>query len=593
MNDQLIRSITKEIVDKAIPDEIDLWVKVQNQVIHLPRRLSRFSTKTRLWTSIGLAAFLFVVLYLSLTTSGRAIAQQIRGLFTRNVSTVIPLTTPEQQQLELLGTPVPEFHLPLVDTEINSQNSFNFSLPNCADVITYETYACKIQRAEREAGFEIKEFPYLPPGWSFNSVEAYPEDKWVTQQFSAQESLIYFDQGLGEFPVSYFKWESVPRDYIEEVAINDISGEYVHGWFFYQKGQDQAIWSSEGGPQRLAWEDGQRWYRITTWLQPENAGYLDREELIQLAAKLVDTLVLENEQLPERILSTELAELLAGFDLKVPSKLPLGVQFYYADVDTNTSTVTLVFGGDASLVLRESLAAIENSSNLKIVDETAKPIRVVDDFGYLISHPDEKLAPVKLGGSSAMFYLTWEYNNIIFEMIYYKYDLFGGIIGEKDMIEIAESMRDGYMVHGVTLETPYSWLSEFEKLLEMDIRELSSDQDDIQFVGVEGFPNEKYVVSVYKDVISGGKLFLYQGIGQSIHAAEWERVPDNFRTEVFVGVPADMAWGNLVGDRWVETAPYLRIRWTDGNQWFELIAAQVPNDELERQRLIHQVQFAR
>lgn len=591
MDDHMVHNIVQEIVEKEIPAETDIWAKIQNKIAPIPLRSRRYFVRAKAWVPVGLVVILALISFFLFTTPGRVFAAQILGLFTRTSGDTFSLSEPEIQRLNALSTPVSEFLLPLVDVYAAPQTGLDLSIPGCQDVLTYESYSCQVRRAEKKVGFDIKEFPYLPNGWAFASVIPIPESQQVTLIFNSGSGYMVFEQGIGEFPVNYFPWENVPEAYVEQVEIGNLQGEYVEGWFVVNIDQKQAVWDPSGFPLRLAWRDGQRWYEITEWVGPEKPSFLPKEKFIELASNLVDSMVSEDKQNLDRIHFTEIAGTVAGFDLQVPLKLPLGVQFSHAELDENNSVVTLFFQGNARIVIRETPAIEKSRLHLSNIKNEATAVMIGEKLGYLLIHPKESLVPTRWGYGDALYFLTWEMDGLILEMTFYKDNTTGGIIHEDGLVAIANNMQKGNIAY--TEGTPYSWLWEYENLLGFDVREIQPDQGDIRFYGVEGHPNEQYIVILYKDQTNGSMLFLYQGIGQPIHDPEWEKIPDTFKERVSVGESAELARGNLVGGEWNGDAPYLRIRWKEDSQWFELIAASTLNQNLDREWLIQLAQSIR
>jgi hypothetical protein len=139
-----------------------------------------------------------------------------------------------------------------------------------------------IAEAERQAGFDIAELPFLPDG--FNYLGARVNDSTVRIEYEAQGgggSLI-IRQSPERFVQS--EWDKVPEHAIVPVKIGELDGEFAQGMFVVYAGDTNATWNPDAPVMRMRWVKDGIWFEMTKFGDVEAIAYLDRAHLTELAA---------------------------------------------------------------------------------------------------------------------------------------------------------------------------------------------------------------------------------------------------------------------------------------------------------------------
>jgi hypothetical protein len=135
---------------------------------------------------------------------------------------------------------------------------------------------------EQALGFDAKEFPATPSGWSFTTVSAGPACIYVAyaaQKESRWLSLRQCRTNMNE----YFGQYDIPEDAIERVHIRNNEGQYIKG--FLEAGDSgKPVWNPDLPFRILRWQENGRWLEIM--LSGESASLYQKEDLISYAESL-------------------------------------------------------------------------------------------------------------------------------------------------------------------------------------------------------------------------------------------------------------------------------------------------------------------
>jgi hypothetical protein len=102
--------------------------------------------------------------------------------------------------------------------------------------------------------------------------------------------------------------------------------------------------------------------------------------------------------------------------------------------------------------------------------------------------------------------------------------------------------------------------------------------------GYEGYPGREHAV------------WISQGIGSFPAGSDWDKVPSQFIEPIVVnGERAEYVQGAFVAKpgaeeaTWMEDGPMARLRWRDGERWFEIFKAGTPERVtfMDREGMIH------
>ena len=421
MEEQKIKRLLFELNEEEVPSSVDLWPALRIKTTAVVQKDGTSVQKRRQRTVQILAfaltaALILAVALLGLTPQGRALADTIIQFFTTADQLSFPVA-PDRSTNGPIPTDSQTYLLELVPEKSSSTplSTPDVSDPNCEGAALL-SYPCQIERAEAKAGFDAREFPAGPQGVVFQSVEVNSVQKEIkiTYDVIGGGGWIDFRQGIGEIHDGL--WRKVPGDAVQAVLVGDLPGEYVQG-IFTSDGSGEATWDPEAAVQRLRWQDGERWFSLEKNGDPFPIEYMDREEMIALAASLVDRPQQSKSQLrAEYLTSITDAEILSGIDLKEPTLLPKGFSFSHAEYDAQNHSVRLVYKlsgrpGDAGLVILET--PLEN------VEQSEDGYYEGEDYQTLALQTDDLRITLSFFGSQ------W----------------FGGRLDEAGLTAIAESMR--------------------------------------------------------------------------------------------------------------------------------------------------------
>jgi Domain of unknown function (DUF4367) len=447
MNEERIKLILDQLGKQAFPDDIDPWSPIKDRLAQ-NRTIDNFTLGNpfhpqhqlrRQFLQVGVVLIIFVaVVFFLLSPSGKALAETIRHLFRPiSVEQLPPLSS------EDLASPtfVPTFAVTLAPILESTPLSTPLPVPTiyfASGLSACNTdpygYTCRIAKAEKKAGFDIKEFPADPQGFYFKEV-AQAELGQIMLEYDVigGGGYLYLNQGLGsDFPAFT---GAVPEEAIETVQVGNNSGEYVAGDYVYGGVYKEPTWLP-CCRFRLRWTDGQRWYELDKEAAMPQTDYLTREVMIQMATQLVDQPVQIQEPNLDHLTNLEEASQVVEFAILAPTLLPDGFVFDYASYDRDLSQLQMTYSppgtaGTANILIIEtpldkvSMAPSENGEELKgeTVDINGNP-------GVYFSNDPYTHA------------LTWESGNVKITLWVYSSDIgYGGSFTKDQILEIGRSLK--------------------------------------------------------------------------------------------------------------------------------------------------------
>lgn len=209
--------------------------------INQPMNTKNVQLRFRLLTASVLAMLLAMAL---LFTNPRVqtFAQEILRFFTPAQSNTFALPT---QDAAPKVTATPTFAVPV--------------LVGCEGASASLTYRCVVGGAEVALGFDVRELPSSPEGFTFVGASADLTQNLVILAYSRDGSELTITQirGASADSVSESTWDAVPTDSVEKVQINGFEGEYVRGMFVVKSQTGtEAVWEPDAPVQRLRWREG-------------------------------------------------------------------------------------------------------------------------------------------------------------------------------------------------------------------------------------------------------------------------------------------------------------------------------------------------
>lgn len=135
---------------------------------------------------------------------------------------------------------------------------------------------------EQALGFDAKEFPSTPPGWSFTTVSAGPDCIYVA--YTAQKEVGWLALRQCRATINdYFSQYDIPEEAIERVQIQNKEGQYIKG--FLEAGDNgKPVWNPALPFRILRWkEDG---LSLEILLSGDSASLYQKEDLVSYAESL-------------------------------------------------------------------------------------------------------------------------------------------------------------------------------------------------------------------------------------------------------------------------------------------------------------------
>lgn len=260
-----IKSIMQAALERELPPaQIDLLPKVRARLVagNVQQGEKMIQTITRRVSRLALVTLMVVALItlVLITPQGRALAQEVFEFFNRAESYERPLP-PEQvvSPEEAQSVPTAAAPAPLVP----------------------------VAEAEKATGFDAKELPSDPKGFTF--VGAMAAQGSISIQYEAQGgggSLVINESTHGFIQSD---WDQAPVEAISQVKVGELDAEIVQGAYVVYPGETVARWNSEAPILRLRWIEDGIWFEMAKFGGVESISYLGREGLIELAESMVYT----------------------------------------------------------------------------------------------------------------------------------------------------------------------------------------------------------------------------------------------------------------------------------------------------------------
>ena len=296
MDQKNIQSILEDALEEEIPSsQIHLWQAVKASLVAGRKTNQQGETMNttnprRVWRVAFAAMVVVTLLVITLTTSqGRAFAQSILQFFKRADSNVLILPT------EQIASP-------------EDPGSISTAEPP-APVVS-------VPEAEKIAGFDAKELPAIPQGFTFAGAIA--AENGISIQYEAQGGggHLLINESTTGFMQS--EWDQAPAEAISQVKVGELDAELVQGAYVVYPGETVGRWNSEAAILRLRWISDGLWIEMAKFGDVEKIEYLDQNTLLELAASLTNA---------PFTLDIKEAELLAGFDVLEPTWIPQVLSF--------------------------------------------------------------------------------------------------------------------------------------------------------------------------------------------------------------------------------------------------------------------------
>jgi hypothetical protein len=137
---------------------------------------------------------------------------------------------------------------------------------------------------EQSLGFDVKEFPTPPAGWSFTNVSASAHPDCITISYGMKKgartlSLIQCNSDMDKTMERY----NIPTNVVEQVKVGDHNGQYIMGYVEFQ-GTGKAVWNINLPYRILRWQEDGNWKEIM--IRGDSILLYDKEDLISYAESL-------------------------------------------------------------------------------------------------------------------------------------------------------------------------------------------------------------------------------------------------------------------------------------------------------------------
>jgi hypothetical protein len=533
----------------------------RGEKLPLPKRL-------RLQMIFAVVALLVLTAVLA-TPQGRTWAQEVFQFFGRVNSSTVEMPPGEVKSMQDFND---DYDLPLVPVVIPTVSPEMAVLRGCEIPQKSQSYGCQIALAESKLGFDLKELPTLPEGWTLDIVFYDSASKSATIGYLFDVSYmssgsLYLTQGTGELPTYYQQspWSVVPADQVEKVKVGTQDGELVEGLFVLPAGSSSLVWDDSNEHKRLAWSDGTRWYLIEVWRNLNLPDTMGRDRLIELAESLVESPAVTAEALdPAYLYSVSAAEELAGFDLKAPTLLPMEMGFSHAEYYEDNHEVRLFYGPNTELVVHQWAGKSLDLSTLPSDYDPNSSYEAVQVHG-------ERAFYGFVEGSDTHHFLWWEQDGVHFQL--YFYEIVGRLDRDK-MIAVAESMQD-IDDFRTKASKPYEYVSIYEEALGMDVLESPEPPAGWSYLTVWGDPGARCIVVMYKSVTEPGYLWTDQcQTDTRFHLSD---IPESHTQPVQIGSSSGVyAEGDFMTDAdgklsWSPDSPVKQLYWQQDGLWIKMV----------------------
>jgi hypothetical protein len=134
----------------------------------------------------------------------------------------------------------------------------------------------------RALGFDAKEFPVTPAGWSYTIVWPNPEWRCIVLVYTStrEQGTLYISQCLTD---KRSDLSGIPASSIAQVQIGAQPGQYIAGEFVAKDNGDM-VWDPVSPTKQLYWQEDGLWMQVSVY--GGSALVYDKEKLISLAESL-------------------------------------------------------------------------------------------------------------------------------------------------------------------------------------------------------------------------------------------------------------------------------------------------------------------
>ncbi len=221
-----------------------------------------------------------------------------------------------------------------------------------------------LSEVEEEAGFQVVEPSWLPEGYQFKRATYLPDRKIICLEYqhtndgpiwnpetssSAVQPSLGIAESVGEpqpglnelFPVDPKFGQYMKQEKVTVGGAQNGTGVYAFGNLGASKicssaNQNQVLQVTTGKLNLSIFARNQMWWASRNWLT--------QQEMVRLAESITGVHTIAGGQLdPDFLTSLEDAQTMVSFPLKYPTRLPNGVNFYFAQVvlDGTTERATI------------------------------------------------------------------------------------------------------------------------------------------------------------------------------------------------------------------------------------------------------------
>jgi hypothetical protein len=222
-------------------------------------------------TLIASAATLFLVLVLLVASPQvRAFAQTILEFFIPAQGNTFPL-----QASPISPDPTPTI--------------FVQGLADCKNSSITSKYTCAVAEAETALGFDVRQLPSDPQGYTFTGVSFDPTQGQFQLTYTRDGGELTITEITGNRSPNGWEttWGAVPAESVEKAKVNGFEAEFVRGMFVVKsQTRTRAEWEAGAPVQRLRWSENGMFFEITMNGMVGYDDALGKEWLIDLAESL-------------------------------------------------------------------------------------------------------------------------------------------------------------------------------------------------------------------------------------------------------------------------------------------------------------------
>jgi len=141
-----------------------------------------------------------------------------------------------------------------------------------------------VEEAKQTAGFDVKELPTTPKGFTFAGAMAIEGSVTIEYQAQGNGGQLIINESTNGFMES--EWDQAPAEAISQVTVGGLDAEIVQGAYVVYPGETSAKWNPDVPILRLRWIKDGIWFEMAKYGNVESIEYLDQNGLIELAESL-------------------------------------------------------------------------------------------------------------------------------------------------------------------------------------------------------------------------------------------------------------------------------------------------------------------